>query len=270
MWDVHFPLHAVLRGGRGRPLVTKLYRQNSGPARRRSCKTDCKFEGDLYMRKLLLVVAILMIPVSSLLAQDEPWRNRPGRYGRYTGDNFFELMPFVGYRYGGTIFADQTNLFNHDVTVESAANFGANFAIPVANGLKVELLVDRQNTHFTNGAGGLFAPNDRLGAFDITYFQGGLLVPFAVSRQATPYFVVGAGIANLDPRVSGASSDTRFSANAGIGVKVPLSRNVGIRLEERGYFTSMSNSNNNCRACYYNYNHDLYQGETNVGVFFRF
>jgi hypothetical protein len=32
----------------------------------------------------------------------------------------------------------------------------------------------------------------------------------------------------------------------------------------------MSNSNNNCRACYYNYNHDLYQGETNVGVFFRF
>src|SRR6202011_2469260 len=63
----------------------KLYRQNSGSARRRSCKTDCKFEGDLYMRKLLLVVAILLIPASSLLAQDEPWRNRPGRYGRYTG-----------------------------------------------------------------------------------------------------------------------------------------------------------------------------------------
>jgi hypothetical protein len=135
--------------------------------------------------------------------------------------------------------------------------------------MKVELLFDRQNTHFTNG-GGLFAPNDRLGGFDITYFQGGLVIPFAVSRQATPYFVVGAGIANLDPKVNGASSDTRFAANAGIGVKVPLGRNLGIRLEERGYFTSMSKYDNNCRACSYNYNHDLYQGETNFGVFFRF
>ena len=222
------------------------------------------------MRKLLLVVAILLIPASSLLAQDEPWRNRPGRYGRNTADNYFELMPFVGYRYGGTLFADQSNLFNHNVDVEIAANFGANFAIPVMNGMKVELLVDRQNTHFTNGAGGLFAPNDRVGGFDITYFQGALLIPFAVSRQATPYFVVGAGVANLDPKVNGASSDTRFAANAGIGVKVPLGRNVGIRLEERGYFTSMSNYNNDCRACSYTYNHDLYQGETNVGVFFRF
>jgi opacity protein-like surface antigen len=221
------------------------------------------------MRKLLLLVAVLLIP-ASLLAQDEPWRNRPNRYGRATADNFFELMPFVGYRYGGTIFADQTNLFRQDVKVESSGNFGANFAIPLVNGMKVELLVDRQNTHFTSGAGGLFAPTDRLGGFDITYFQGGLVVPFAVSRNATPYFVVGAGVANLDPRVRGASSDTRFAANAGIGVKVPISRNLGIRLEERGYFTALSNNGDNCRACYYTYNHDLYQGETNVGVFFRF
>jgi hypothetical protein len=223
------------------------------------------------MRKLLLVVAILLIPASSLLAQDEPWRNRPNRYGRTSADNYFELTPFVGYRYGGTIFADQSNLFNDDVKVESSGNFGANFAIPLANGMKVELLVDRQNTHFTNGAGGLFAPSNRLGGFNITYFQGGLVIPFAVSRQATPYFVVGAGVANLDPRVRGSSSDTKFAANAGVGVKVPLGRNVGIRLEERGYFTSLNNSNgDNCRSCYYSYNHDLYQGETNVGVFFRF
>jgi len=221
------------------------------------------------MRKLLLLVAILMIPASSLLAQDEPWRNRPSRYGRGTVDNYFELTPFVGYRYGGTIFADQSRLFRQDVDIESSANFGADFAIPISNGWKVELLVDRQNTHFTNGSGGLFAPNDRLGAFDITYFHGGLVIPFAVSRSASPYFSVSAGVANLDPRVSGASSDTRFSAGAAIGVKVPINRNFGIKVEERGYFTSLSN-NDNCRACSYVYNHDLYQGETNLGVYFRF
>ncbi|HEX9502476.1 MAG TPA: outer membrane beta-barrel protein [Thermoanaerobaculia bacterium] len=223
------------------------------------------------MRKLLLLVAILLIPASSLLGQDEPWRNRPGRYGRTSGDNYFELTPFVGYRYGGTIFADQSRLFREDVKVESSGNFGVNFGIPLANGMKIELLVDRQATHFTSGAGGLFAPTDRLGGFDVTYFHGGLVIPFAVSRSATPYVVVSAGVANLNPRVSGASSDTRFSAGAGIGVKVPINRNLGIRIEERGYFTSLNNNNgDNCRSCYYNYNHDLYQGETNVGVFFRF
>jgi Outer membrane protein beta-barrel domain len=222
------------------------------------------------MRKLLLFVAVLLIP-ASLLAQDEPWRTRHTYRDRGYGDNYFELTPFVGYRYGGTIFADQSHLFSQDVKVESSGNFGLNFGIPISNGMKVELMVNRQDTHFTSGAGGLFAPTDRLGGFSITYFHGGLQVPFAVSRAATPYVVVSAGVANLNPKVNGASSDTRFSAGAGIGVKVPINRNVGIRLEERGYFTALSNNiDNNCRSCYYNYNHDLYQGETNVGVFIRF
>ena len=220
------------------------------------------------MRKLIFVLVVLMIP-ASLLAQDD-WRNRRGDYrGRYA-DNFFELTPFGGYRYGGTIFADQTNLFNQDVDVASSGNFGINFGVPIPNGMKVEFMVNRQNTHFTTGNGGLFSPSDRIGGFDITYFQGGLQVPFAVSRSASPYFIVSAGVANLDPRVSGASTSTRFSASAGIGVKVPVSRNFGFRLEERGYFTSLNNYGDSCRSCYYDYNHDLYQGETNFGVFFRF
>ncbi len=223
------------------------------------------------MRKLLLLFALLLIPVS-LLAQDEGWRNRRGdrRYS-YRDENMFELTPFGGYRYGGTIFASQTSLFGgQDVSVASSGNFGIDFGIPIPNGMKIELMVNRQNTHFTSGGAGLFTPSDRLGAFDITYFHGGLQIPFAVNRSATPYFVVSAGIGALDPRVRGASTSNRFSAGAGIGVKVPINRNFGLRVEERGYFTSLSNYGNNCRSCFYNYNHDLYQGETNVGLFFRF
>ena len=217
------------------------------------------------MRKLLFVFLLVLLPASSLFAQD--WRGR--RYERYRDDQV-DLTPFVGYRYGGTIYANQTQIFNQDVAVASAPNFGVNFAIPINNGWKIEFLVDRQNTQFSGGGGGLFAPNDNLGNFDITYFQGGLLIPFAQSRTATPYFTVDAGVANLDPRVSGATSSTRFSAGAGIGVKVPINRNIGIKLEERGFFTSLTNSSDNCRSCFYTYNHDLYQGETNLGVFFRF
>ncbi|HEY8131803.1 MAG TPA: hypothetical protein VII12_07910, partial [Thermoanaerobaculia bacterium] len=167
------------------------------------------------MRKLLLLLVVLLIP-ASLMAQDEGWRNRRSNYRGGYADNFFELTPFVGYRYGGTIFADQTNLFNQDVDVASSGIAGVNFGIPIPNGWKVELMVNRQNTHFTTGGGGLFGPSDRVGAFDITYFHGGLQIPFAVSRSATPYFIVSAGVASLDPRVSGASTSTRFSAAAGI------------------------------------------------------
>ena len=216
------------------------------------------------MRKTILVTLLVLLPASSLFAQD--WRNR--RYERYR-DNQVDLTLFGGYRYGGTIFADQTNLFSQDVDVASGLNYGANLGIPINDyGLKLELLVDRQDTNFEHG-GGLFSPNGNLGDFRVTYFQGGILVPFSVSRSATPYVSVTAGVANLDPDIQGVSASNRFSASAAIGVKVPLNRNLALRVEERGFFTSMSN-NDRCHNCYYNYNHDLYQGETNVGVSFKF
>ena len=220
------------------------------------------------MRKLALFLLLVAVPISAF-AQDPDWRNRRAPRDRYSNnDNMFELTPFLGYRYGGTIFADQTSLFNQDVSVASHLNYGVNFGIPIANGWKVELSVDRQDTNFTEG-GGLFSPSGNIAGFHVTYYQGALVIPFAVSRQATPYFTVGAGLANLDPDIRGVSADNRFAASAGIGVKVPINRNAGIRLEERGFFTSMSNDRG-CNSCYYNYNHDLYQGETNLGVYFKF
>ena len=221
------------------------------------------------MRKLILLLVLISIP-ASLFAQDPDWRNRRATRSRYNyDDNMFELTPFLGYRYGGTIYADQTNLFNQDVSVSSHLNYGVSFGIPISNGMKVELSVDRQDTQFTSGAGGLFSPSDNIAGFHVTYYQGGVTVPFSVSRNATPYFLVSAGVANLDPDVRGVSADTRFAASAGIGVKVPINRNAGFRLEERGFFTSLSN-NDTCSRCYYNYNHDLYQGETNFAVYLKF
>ena len=221
------------------------------------------------MRKLTLFLLLLVVPVS-LFAQDPDWRNRRAPRGRASySDNMFELTPFLGYRYGGTIYADQTNLFNQNVSVGSHLNYGINFGIPIANGMKVELSVDRQDTQFTQGGGGLFSPTGDIAGFHVTYYQGSLVVPFAVSRNATPYFIVGAGLANLDPDIQGVSTDNRFAASAGVGIKVPINRNAGIRLEERGFFTSMA-TDSACRSCYYNYNHDLYQGETNFGMYFKF
>lgn len=224
------------------------------------------------MRKVCLI-AVLVLAAPSLFAQT--WRDGGrDRYDRRPPqDNRFELTPFAGYTSGGTIFADNTHLFNQDVQAGSSANFGVNFGIPIGyTNMKVELMVDRQNTDLTTGGGGLFEPDNRVANFHVTYYHGGLLIPFNASRNATPFVVVSAGVGNLQPDISGVPSSNRFSASAGVGMKVPVTPNFGMRLEARGFFTSLGNSStfNDCRYCTVNSGHDFYQGQVNLGLVISF
>ena len=213
------------------------------------------------MRKLL-VLALLLVPVS-VFAQ-------PHQYL----DNFFELSPYVGYRYGGTIYASDTNLFRTDADIQSNVNFGVLFAIPLNNGWKVELAVDRQDSHFTSG-NGLFAPENNMGNVDTTYYYAGMMMPFAATRSAVPYLTFGGGVGNIDPHINNASSETAFMFGMGIGVKIPLNRNFGVKIEERGYFTFLDTGSGHNHyhdgcGCSYDYGSTLSQGETNFGMYFRF
>ncbi|HEX9160842.1 MAG TPA: hypothetical protein VF980_03970 [Thermoanaerobaculia bacterium] len=220
------------------------------------------------MRKVYLLLILLAVP-ASVFAQ---WRD-PGRYRRpIRYDNRFELTPFVGYTWGGTIFSDVTDLFNQDVQAATSGNYGLDFGIPIArSGMKLDLMVNRQDTNLTTGGGGLFEPDNRVANFHVTYYHGGLTIPFDQSRNATPYFIVSAGVANLDPIIRGVSPSNRFSASAGIGVKVPVSDNMGVRLEGRGYFTSLGGNNPaNCFRCTDTTGHDFYQGQVNLGFVFSF
>src|SRR5258708_1691357 len=99
------------------------------------------------MRKLLLLLLLVLV-TPSLFAQD--WRDRRGdRNDRYR-DNAFELTPFAGYRWSGTLYSN-TGLFNQDVNLESSANFGVSLGIPIGSNLKVELLGDPSNSNLTTG-----------------------------------------------------------------------------------------------------------------------
>ena len=214
-------------------------------------------------RYTLLLILILVVP-SSLHAQYRNYRRDSPR------DSAVERPPFAGYRYGGTIFADQSDLFTRDVDLASSADFGAALGVPLGDtGMKIELMVSHQETELESG-GGLFNPADPVADIDVTYYHAGLLFPFARSRNATPFVIISAGIANLDPKVLGVTSENRFSASAGVGVKVPFNRNLGLRVEARGYYTSTGNQDDRCSRCYYDYNHDLYQGETNIGLVISF
>ncbi len=219
------------------------------------------------MRKATLALLLLLIPASSLFAQD--WRDR--RY-RPSSDYKFDITAFGGYRWGGTIYSDQTNLYGQNVDLRSSGSYGASLGIPITSGgTKIELLVDRQDTNVGH-AKGLFSPEGDLGKFHVTYYHAGLLLPFAQSRTASPYLVVSAGIANLDPVTQGVSASNKFSAAAGVGVNVPVNPSVAFRVEVRGFYTSTGN-NSRCDHCYYNFDtnyHDFSQGEAKVGLSIRF
>ena len=220
------------------------------------------------MRKFAFLLLLIVIP-TTLFAQDDDWRRRRGERDRYVPRERFELTPFIGYRWGGTIFADQSFLFNDDVQVASSANFGATFALPLGDtGLKLELMANRQSSELETESG-LFEPENDVADIDVTYLHAGLQFPFARSRNATPYVVVSGGIANLDPQVSGVSAENRFSASAGLGVKIPVSDVMSVKLEGRGYYTSLE-EDNDCSFCDYFYNQDFYQGEVNFGLMFSF
>lgn len=222
------------------------------------------------MRKSLLVLLLLTLSTTAFAQSrdDEDWRRRRA-YDDAPRANAFELTPFLGYRWGGTIFADQTFLFGEDVDVAPSANFGVNFALPLGDtGMKLELMANRQSSDLETG-GGLFEPDNEVAEIDVTYLHAGLQIPFARSRNATPYFIVSGGLANLDPQISGVSAENRFSASAGLGVKIPMSDILSIRLEGRGYYTSLEEEDD-CTICDYFYNEDFYQGEVNLGLAISF
>jgi opacity protein-like surface antigen len=227
------------------------------------------------LRKALLV--LLLLTSTTLAAQtsdQDDWRRRRGdddrdRYNDAPRRGAFELTPFIGYRWGGTIFADQTFLFGQDVDVAPSANLGVNFALPLGDtGMKLELMANRQSSELETDSG-LFEPDNDVADIDVTYLHAGLQIPFAQSRNARPYFIVSGGLANLDPQILGVSAENRFSASAGVGVKVPMSDFLSIRLEGRGYYTALE-EDDECSICDYFYNEDFYQGEVNLGLTFSF
>ncbi|HKS24014.1 MAG TPA: outer membrane beta-barrel protein [Thermoanaerobaculia bacterium] len=222
------------------------------------------------MRKSFVVLVLLLIP-ASLFAQD--WRNRRAprdRYGYGSLENKFELTPFVGYTWGGTIYSSQNSVFNQDVDAASSANIGVDFSIPLRQGFKLELMASHQNTDLQNGGGGLFTPNNKVASIDINYYQAGVQIPFNTGRNVYPFVIVTAGVANLSPNISGATSATRFAMSAGGGVKVPINPNMGFRFDIRGYVTNVGRDNG-CNYCGdYGYSDTFYQGQANFGVFFSF
>ena len=95
-----------------------------------------------------------------------------------------------------------------------------------------DFLFSRQSTELQTTTGA----NESL---RIDYYQIGGTV-FYPQDKLLPFVTGGLGATHISPANDAFSSTTKFSLSVGGGLKFPLSQNIGLRLEARGYGTVVS------------------------------
>ncbi len=204
------------------------------------------------MRRAFFTFVLLLLPTVAVA--------QPGR---------FELTPVAGYRLEGDFDAQSSDVFDPDlnVKVDESAVFGLILDIPVAPNWQLEILANRQRSSFIEDRG-LLTPSSTLGDVDLTILQGGFLFQWG-EGQVSPFVTAAAGLTRIEPKFNDLSSDDRFSASLGGGVKLFFSHNLGLRLEARGYWTDLDAGFDD-RDDRYDSRDGLYQGEATAGLILAF
>jgi hypothetical protein len=139
-----------------------------------------------------------------------------------------QLTPFVGYAYGGSVW---DTLHENDYSFDASLAYGGAINFPMSPTWRFELLYSRQETKLS-GEG--LAPG-----FDVTIerYLGGFQEEKGEGKVKW-FGTVWFGATRFIPGTAfDAGSETKFSAAVGLGVKAYMSKNVGIRLETRGFYT---------------------------------
>jgi opacity protein-like surface antigen len=199
------------------------------------------------MRKILILLTVLVAAAGAQAAE-------------------LELTPFIGYRFGGDVPAESSDLFDVDVEVDEDAALGLALDIRVVHGLMIELFASRQDTQFVDDAG-LFVPGEDLLDVEITYYHVGVGWGWKID-DLEPFVLGSLGIANVSPDSFGLRDEDEFSMSFGGGLKVWLNDHVGFRFEARGFWTDLSSAED--WEFWDEYDDDLYQGEVKVGLAISF
>ena len=141
--------------------------------------------------------------------------------------NNFEFTPFVGYMAGGE-FEDPTDSSDRDL--DAGTDFGIIVDAAAEWWRHYEMLYVRQSTKVDG-----FDPFD----MDVEYLQFGGTVsyPDAEYTHVIPYFGMTVGAARFSPDASGLDDETKFAATLGGGLRIPINKNFGVRLDLRVFGT---------------------------------
>jgi len=175
-----------------------------------------------------------------------------------------QLAPFAGYGFGGSL---RSSADEQTYSVKSAFAYGGTADFRIATGWRFEILYSRQETKL-EGTG--LTPG-----LDLTVER--YMAGFQEEKGEGPSHWFGTlllGATRFVPALPGSSGTTRFSAGVGLGVKGFFSKNVGIRLEGRAFFTSVtSDAGLVCvdGQCLFRFSGSgLWQGDVSAGLILAF
>ncbi len=177
----------------------------------------------------------------------------------------FSAGPFYGYRFGGEL---ENSTTSETLKIKDNPSFGIFLDYdPTDSGLKLELLYSRQQTELDLSS--VAAPSDQ--ELDVHVFQiGGLQELY--DGKFRPFVGGYLGATWFD--LPGIGDDLRFSFTVAVGANYYLTKNLGLRIDLRGFGTVVENDTGFIcvnGGCVVNFSGDmLWQGEATASVFFAF
>jgi opacity protein-like surface antigen len=175
-----------------------------------------------------------------------------------------QITPFAGYAAGGSV---RDVVFDEERSFESALAYGGTISFPIGESWRFELLYSRQPTRLEGG----LAP-----AFDVTIerYLAGFQEEKGEGGNVRWFGSAWFGATRFVPDLAGVDSVTKFGAGVGLGVKTFFTKNLGLRLEGRGFFTLVKGeggafcSNGECLVAFSGTG--LWQGDVSAGLILAF
>lgn len=149
-------------------------------------------------------------------------------------DHKVEITPFGGYGFGGDFDVVDSN---DTLKIEEDSLYGFIIDFGGTPEAQYEFFFSQQATKLTSSSGTI--PPETLTDLDISYAHIGGVLNFGTDR-VRPFIGGGLGLTHFN--VENYSDDTKFSISLAGGVKLFLTKNLGLRLEARGLATLVNNT----------------------------
>ncbi len=189
-----------------------------------------------------------------------------------------EITPVVGGTFGGIFDPGTLAFYDGEVRAGTEVAYGIRVGVNVTNNFAIEGSYLQSDPELKlEGAGAIGSSSHGIGKMEMRLYEVNFLVPWG-HGQVRPYFTIGGGVNTFHPVIPGfsASTDSRFTANLGFGVKAYITPNIGLRFEGKGRTTYINSEGDrwNCdHWCegYYNGDTQWYtSGEATAGVIIAF
>lgn len=140
----------------------------------------------------------------------------------------YEITPYIGWRTSSSLEDAETG---ETIDLKETDSFGIILSMKKNLDTNYDFLFSRQNTELKSST--------VTESLRIDYYHLGGTV-FYDYDKLHPFVSGGLGATHISPANDAFSSETKFSLSVGGGLKFPLTQNVGLRLEARGYGTVVS------------------------------